>query len=146
MKHEILIKASRQTVYDCLTDPKKRSEWSPEIIDITYEHDPKKEEALFTQSQKAGGSTYVFQGKNLIVEEPAIFSYELTLKQMNIAVAYELTEKSSWTAVTQTYDSRQKNRIGRLVDTLARPLTNKLAKDILKGLKRCSEASKEPRK
>lgn len=46
MKHEIPIKASRQTVYDCLTDPKKRAEWSPELIGITYEQDPKKEEAL----------------------------------------------------------------------------------------------------
>ncbi|WP_022793675.1 SRPBCC family protein [Marinococcus halotolerans] len=141
MKHEILIKASRQTVYDCLTDPKKRTVWSPEISDITYEDDPRKEEALFTQSQKAGRSTYMFKGKNLAVKEPSIFSYELTLKQMHIVITYELKEKSAWTTVTQTYESYQKNLFGRLVGILARPLTNKLAKDILKGLKRCSEAS-----
>lgn len=140
MKHEIMIKASKETVYNCLTDPEKRAEWSPEVTDITYRHEPKKEGALFTQIQKAGRSTYVSEGKNLAVNEPLLFSYELTMQQMHIVVTYELKEKSAWTEVTQTYEAHQENRFGRVVGTLARPLTNKLAKDILKGLKRCSEA------
>lgn len=137
MKYSAKISAPITTVFQTITTTSDREQWTRDVISITYK-DPRKEQeegASFEQKQKEGKMTNTYEGVNLQVREPSLFSYQLTSKAFTMKVSYYLTEQGEMTLVEQDYETIYHNGFAKFMGKLFQGMTNKIAKDILDGLK-----------
>ncbi|QHE51852.1 SRPBCC family protein [Pontibacillus sp. HMF3514] len=141
MKYSVTINAPLSTVFQTIATASEREQWTRDVISITY-NDPASEQnegTTFQQKQKEGKMTNTYEGKNLQVTEPSLFSYQLMNKAFTMTVSYHLTDQGEMTLVEQRYEVEYHNRFAKFMGKLFQGMTNKIAKDILDGLKRYVE-------
>lgn len=141
MIHNVKINAPISTVFHTIATASEREQWTRDVISITYE-DPSQEQqetASFEQTIKEGKMKNKYKGQNLQVTEPSRFSYELKSKAFTMTVSYTLTDQEEFTDVKQQYEVDYHSGFAKLIGKLFQGMTNKIAKDIVDGLKDYTE-------
>lgn len=143
MKHTVKINAPLSTVFHTIATASEREQWTRDVISITYKDPTRQQEegASFEQKQKEGKMTNTYKGKNVQVTEPSYFSYQLMNKAFTMTISYNLTDQGEMTRVDQEYEVEYHNGFARFIGKLFSGMTNKIAKDILDGLKNHVEKS-----
>ncbi|KGX89596.1 SRPBCC family protein [Pontibacillus marinus] len=137
MKYSVKINAPLSTVFQTIATASEREQWTRDVISVTY-NDPANEQiegAMFQQKQKEGKMTNTYEGKNLQVTEPSLFSYQLMNKAFTMTISYHLTDQGEMTYVEQHYETEYHSGFAKFMGKLFQGMTNKIAKDILDGLK-----------
>lgn len=139
----ITIDAPLEKVFEKLIVPDYRMLWGKNVFNIRYDAgaSPDAPGASFVQVHKEQGRTLSFKGKNLVVEAPHMYRYQLSDRKYELVALYRLVNLHTGTLVQLSAEMNGRNPFASMLGRFVSQARLRMACEDLATLKKLCESA-----